>query len=627
MRDWLTIELVLAVLLVTSFTCVGLLALWAATSPRHWFVRTVAVLAVLSPLLLVPACEPFLAFVLQAVVVVFGTRIWRWRNRIAAVAPSRASSEASDSARPSTGRFSMATLLWLTAAVAMTAAIGSRIAKHMPPLNLEAWTTIVLGGVLGGAAVLLGGWMVASRRKRLAWPAAAVLCALMGGFLAWKDWFVVSIFQQQWPPLPQRKWDYTILYIYLGTMLATSLATYVLLRLWRFATAREPSADSAEMFARKRHALSRFVAGMGFALLVLLTAAFPAFVLMKLLNPLPIPHVVLPDPNGWDDLVAAGKVIDDGSPILNMSIEHPSTEELATEIAKFSSAYDQIRLALTRPCLAPFWPAGGNFESIGSALPFWDDTSGLRSVARALVREAELAQQQGRFRDAASISIENIRVGQASTRGGVLIHYLIGIHIEGIGHSTLYSAVAHLDQKSCSDTIAALEQAEHSREPLDEVIERDRIWNENSNGWHRHLLVVLMDMTDSYGDTHETFHRQVLPEVQTIGRLLMVELALRQYQLAHDAWPDTLDELVPQYLREVPTDPFDAEGRPLRYKRSGEGYLLYSVGYDGKDDGGRAPAMNEHGYRFWLGDGDLRLDVYFAPEEHSSVDGDNDDGQ
>ena len=65
MRDWLTIELVLATLLVTSFTCVGLLALWAATSPQHWFVRTAIVLGVLSPLLFRPMYEPFLTLATQ----------------------------------------------------------------------------------------------------------------------------------------------------------------------------------------------------------------------------------------------------------------------------------------------------------------------------------------------------------------------------------------------------------------------------------------------------------------------------------------------------------------------------------------------------------------------------------
>jgi len=48
-------EIALTVLLVSSLTCVGLLALGAATSQRHWFVRTAAFVGVLSLLLLVPA--------------------------------------------------------------------------------------------------------------------------------------------------------------------------------------------------------------------------------------------------------------------------------------------------------------------------------------------------------------------------------------------------------------------------------------------------------------------------------------------------------------------------------------------------------------------------------------------
>jgi len=80
MRDWLTIELVLAVLLVTSFTCVGLVALWAATSPRHWFVRTAVVLAILSPLMLIPAYEPLVVFLIQFIFVVAGVTVYRWHD-------------------------------------------------------------------------------------------------------------------------------------------------------------------------------------------------------------------------------------------------------------------------------------------------------------------------------------------------------------------------------------------------------------------------------------------------------------------------------------------------------------------------------------------------------------------
>ena len=41
---------------------------------------------------------------------------------------------------------------------------------------------------------------------------------------------------------------------------------------------------------------------------------------------------------------------------------------------------------------------------------------------------------------------------------------------------------------------------------------------------------------------------------------------------------------MPEYLDTVPEDPFD--GKPLRYKRLPKGYVVYSIGWDGKDDGG-----------------------------------------
>lgn len=69
-------------------------------------------------------------------------------------------------------------------------------------------------------------------------------------------------------------------------------------------------------------------------------------------------------------------------------------------------------------------------------------------------------------------------------------------------------------------------------------------------------------------------------------RLARVALAVERHRLAHqNALPETLDQLVPQFLDAVPADPYD--GRPLRYaKTPPKGYTLYSVGKDRKDDGG-----------------------------------------
>jgi hypothetical protein len=49
----------------------------------------------------------------------------------------------------------------------------------------------------------------------------------------------------------------------------------------------------------------------------------------------------------------------------------------------------------------------------------------------------------------------------------------------------------------------------------------------------------------------------------------------------------TLRVLVPKYLAELPEDPLS--GRPLIYRRLDQDrYTLYSVGHDGRDDGGKS---------------------------------------
>jgi hypothetical protein len=67
-------------------------------------------------------------------------------------------------------------------------------------------------------------------------------------------------------------------------------------------------------------------------------------------------------------------------------------------------------------------------------------------------------------------------------------------------------------------------------------------------------------------------------------RVVCTVIAVERYRLANGTVPDSSSVLAPQFLAAVPTDPFD--GQPLRYKKLGKGYVVYSVGEDGKDDGG-----------------------------------------
>jgi hypothetical protein len=72
---------------------------------------------------------------------------------------------------------------------------------------------------------------------------------------------------------------------------------------------------------------------------------------------------------------------------------------------------------------------------------------------------------------------------------------------------------------------------------------------------------------------------------ETMKKMTVTAIALKRFQLKYGQYPEKLSELTPESLASIPLDPVD--GQPLRYRRNGDGsFLLYSIGEDGKDDGG-----------------------------------------
>jgi hypothetical protein len=68
-------------------------------------------------------------------------------------------------------------------------------------------------------------------------------------------------------------------------------------------------------------------------------------------------------------------------------------------------------------------------------------------------------------------------------------------------------------------------------------------------------------------------------------RAARVTLAIERYRLASGNMPVSLDLLTPKFVENIPVDPFD--GQPLRYKKLAKAYVVYSVGEDKVDNGGR----------------------------------------
>src|SRR5258708_23853024 len=74
-----------------------------------------------------------------------------------------------------------------------------------------------------------------------------------------------------------------------------------------------------------------------------------------------------------------------------------------------------------------------------------------------------------------------------------------------------------------------------------------------------------------------------LAEAETARRLLVAVLALKRFHLQYGVYPANLNELVPNYLKQIPMDFMD--GKPLRYRLKPDGdFLVYSVGEDGVDN-------------------------------------------
>ena len=91
------------------------------------------------------------------------------------------------------------------------------------------------------------------------------------------------------------------------------------------------------------------------------------------------------------------------------------------------------------------------------------------------------------------------------------------------------------------------------------------------------------------------FATKVLPLLRRIANTtdrgtMQIELdklafALAAYRADRGSFPAKLAELKPKYVTEIPQDIFgDGE---LHYRPEGTGYLLYSVGVNEKDDGGK----------------------------------------
>ena len=95
-------------------------------------------------------------------------------------------------------------------------------------------------------------------------------------------------------------------------------------------------------------------------------------------------------------------------------------------------------------------------------------------------------------------------------------------------------------------------------------------------------------------------HEYIRAEVR--HEALRINVALRRFRAATGGYPETLAELVPTYLAELPPDPFT--GAPFHYQTMDGEWLLYSLGQDQDDDGGARGEHSQEGDIAYWSDGE-----------------------
>jgi hypothetical protein len=74
-------------------------------------------------------------------------------------------------------------------------------------------------------------------------------------------------------------------------------------------------------------------------------------------------------------------------------------------------------------------------------------------------------------------------------------------------------------------------------------------------------------------------------------------LALKIYKSKHGEYPETLKALTPDILDSIPLDPFS--GKDFIYHKKNDGFIVYSVGWNLKDDGGLVTRRKDEGDIVW----------------------------
>jgi hypothetical protein len=552
-REILEETLVLGLLLGVGSAFVVLVGL----SRLHWVYRVafpIAVAWLLLPTKAYPACSYFLLISGETLLVISLANWWRRR---------RDATESTDVR----STFTLRSLLAATGLIAAVFGFGVIAAEGSDDF---AW---FLGSSVASSAMLLVGTWCCLTQANYRVRITVVLVVLIASTVVWEItiWF------------DDLDWYSGHFFVLLGHTVSTSLvlcdALFGLVLLSCTVVMLTAFHDKAFCSSRTIR-LMRWIAGP----LIIVASSLGGFFYYQLAKPPPlIPIADLPNPNGHSYFAQAGELV--------RSVRVPdkgtdSTDSIVQFVRDNRETLSLVRQGLELECQIEIeWE--DSWEYFSDAL---DANRDVYQIARLQRLEAYMYADSGSYGRAARSCVDNIRFAHASSRGGLVTDLITTSVVESMGAKELVRIIPHLDALSCRSAALELAQVDSTRHPVDEFIEREELWDQVTYGWISRFLVAMDTLISRSSDLNSSLY-ELEQRDNVIRRLLIVELALRAFKLEHESTPQHLDELVPEYLTQLPIDPYG--GGTFRYRRNEATATAYSLGPDLDDDQGEAMTWNE----------------------------------
>lgn len=358
---------------------------------------------------------------------------------------------------------------------------------------------------------------------------------------------------------------------------------------------------------------------------------------------LPIPAPRLPSPNGYDLLMQAGKSIQPGGAGSPSASEKLSpAEDLKRQRAytdKNARALSLMKQALRLPIVSPPTRSG----DIG-----FPNYARLRELARLGVQQSRVLYADKKLDSAVQTALDVVQMSAETQNGALIIGMLVSSAVQGVGRQDLWKWLKECDAATALRAVRRLEAIEARTPPYAAALQEEKWlglsqlqdtlaspdWKKFRRGDNKVMASTLKNPRDiarlrRFSDLQiqrnlvramdrliaqaRLGYSRTLPSItpaadplsatsifdkqlqlstrahyeraRATNRLLMTAFALQSFVMERSQYPRALSELRPKYLQATPLDSF-APGRALRYKRSGDGFTLYSVGPDGVDNGG-----------------------------------------